>query len=121
MGRSLGSGVATYIAANRKIDRLILVTPFDSIENVANQIYRIFPVILLLKDKFRSLDRVKDIKAESLILVAENDSVIPRLRTDKLITLFDKEKLTTIVIQHASHNDISDHPEFAQGIRRFLD
>ncbi len=68
MGRSLGSGIATYVAANRQVDKLILVTPFDSIENVAKDIYWMFPVSLLIKDKFRSSERVKDITAPNLYI-----------------------------------------------------
>ena len=36
IGRSLGSGVAVQLAAARRIDALALVTPFDSIRNVAS-------------------------------------------------------------------------------------
>ncbi|GAM70130.1 bem46 protein [Vibrio sp. JCM 19236] len=65
MGRSLGSGIATYVAANEDIDTLILVTPFDSVENVAREIYWMFPVSLLIKDRYASIDRVKDISAQT--------------------------------------------------------
>ena len=43
IGRSLGSGVATQIAATNNIDKLILLTPYDSIEKLAADRFRIFP------------------------------------------------------------------------------
>ena len=44
VGRSLGSGVAVWIASQRPIARIILVTPFDSLADVASEQYRFLPV-----------------------------------------------------------------------------
>src|SRR5580692_7402038 len=63
IGRSLGSGVAVYVAARREIGRLVLVTPYDSIENVARRAYPAFPVSLLLRDKYASASRIAGVKA----------------------------------------------------------
>jgi len=48
---------------------MILVTPFDSILNVAQDIYWMFPLSLLLKDKFESWRKVEDINADSLVII----------------------------------------------------
>jgi len=45
IGRSLGSRVATYLASKRDIDRVVLVTPFDSLESVAKDAFPIFPIL----------------------------------------------------------------------------
>jgi pimeloyl-ACP methyl ester carboxylesterase len=52
VGRSLGSGVATWVAAERKVSALVLVTPFDSLAAVAQAHYPVFPVRLLLHDRY---------------------------------------------------------------------
>ncbi|PSW19870.1 alpha/beta hydrolase [Photobacterium sanctipauli] len=121
MGRSLGSGVATYVAANRQVDKLILVTPFDSVENVAKDIYWMFPVSWMIKDRFNSLGRVKEITAQTYIFVAEDDRVIPRARTDQLIAEFSDQLVEVIVIAGAGHNDISQFPDYVSGLKRALD
>ena len=121
MGRSLGSGVATYVAVNRQIDKLILVTPFDSVVNIAKSVYWMFPVSLLIKDKFQSIDRVKNITAKTYIFIAENDRVIPRARTEQLIAQFTEQLRETFLITDADHNDISQYPEYIAGIKRALD
>ena len=120
MGRSLGSGVATFVAANRPVDRLILVTPFDSIENVAKAIYWMFPISLLMKDKFQSLNRVDDIDAKTTIFIAENDRVIPRVRTDKLTARFTDQLVDVTVIKGANHNNIAQYPDYIAGLKRAL-
>ena len=53
-GRSLGSGVAVYLAANRPLDKLILLTPYDSIADRRAKLYPMFPVRYLIKDRFDS-------------------------------------------------------------------
>lgn len=121
MGRSLGSGIATYIATKRSIEKLILVTPYDSIENVAKESYWMFPVSLLIKDKFPSWQRAKDINVATLILVAEKDRVISRQRTDNLATHFLPALLTTVIVAGADHNDISLYSQFKDAVRAFLD
>ncbi|MDV5168645.1 alpha/beta hydrolase [Photobacterium rosenbergii] len=121
MGRSLGSGVATFVAANRQVDKLILVTPFDSIENVAKEIYWMFPVSWLIKDKYRSSDRVKDITAKTHIFMAEDDQIISRARTEQLIAEFGNQLQEVVVIDSAGHNTISQYPEYMSGLQRALD
>lgn len=37
MGRSLGTGVATYLSSQRSVKKVILVTPYDSIESLAKE------------------------------------------------------------------------------------
>ena len=121
MGRSLGTGVATYVAAQRKVENLVLVTPFDSIENVAKNLYWMLPVSLLIRDKYNSLERASSMMADHiLILIAEQDEVIPRARTENLIQQLGNRKLESKVIKGAGHNDISLYPEFSLSIRGML-
>lgn len=120
MGRSLGSGVATYVAANREVEKLLLVTPFDSIVNVAKNFYWMFPVSLLIQDKFQSINRVKKITAPTYIFIAENDRVIPRARSEQLIAQFSEQLADSLVVSGAGHNDISLYPEYIAGVKRAL-
>lgn len=120
MGRSLGSGVATYVAAQRQINQLILVTPFDSIENVAKEVYWMFPIALLIKDRYPSAERVEAIDAATLILVAENDQVIARTRSDALIKAFAGKQATAVLIDGAGHNNISQYRQYVSAITSWL-
>jgi len=120
IGRSLGSGVATYLATERNIDRLILVTPFDSIENVARKALPILPVSLLLKDKFDSAGRVADIDGPVLIVIAENDEVISRQHSDALARAFPESQVTVEVIPDTGHNTIGMSPRYASVLSMFL-
>ena len=70
VGRSLGSGVATLIASKRDVKKLALITPYDSIQSLAQESFPIFPMFILLRDKYNSVDRAKSIKATTLGRVA---------------------------------------------------
>mgnify|MGYP001811866611 FL=1 len=83
-GRSLGSGVATYLAAHRPIAGLILVTPYDSIANVAREHYPWLPISLLLEHHFDSAALAPNILQPALILLAGRDSVIPPIHSETL-------------------------------------
>ena len=121
MGRSLGSAVALHVASKRQIDKLILVTPFDSVENVAKGVYWMFPVGLILQDKFNAVDNLQDVTSPILLLIAGRDSVIPRDRTEQLIRAAERQNLQTIVITAADHNDIAYYKDYALAISRFMD
>ena len=118
-GRSLGSGVATYVAARRPIDRLVLVTPYDSILNVARERYGYFPVSMLLRDRYESWRSAERITSPALVLLASDDPAIPRPRSDALIARLRAPK-TVVVIPHSDHNNLSNSPLYADSIRRFL-
>ena len=77
VGRSLGSGIATYLASQRPVHRLVLVTPHDSVLALAQKHYPVYPVSLMLKDRYESVRYAADIDMPVLLLVAQNDTLIP--------------------------------------------
>ncbi len=120
IGRSLGTGIATYIASKRSIEKMILITPFDSIENIAGSHYPIFPVSLLLKDKFDSAGRVNEITAQTLIMLAEHDNVIPLKNSMRLINAFPVSQISVKTIKNTGHNNISDREKFHIVLKDFM-
>lgn len=120
IGRSLGSGIAVWLAAARPVTRLVLISPYDSLEAVARNAYPWVPVSLLLKDKYRAVDHVPDVDAPVLILVAEADSIIPRERSAALARAFDEAQACLQVIRNAGHNTIGRSQDYMRLISDFL-
>ncbi len=120
IGRSLGSGVAVYLASQRPLDRLVLATPFDSIRSVAQRRFLIYPMRLLLLDQYDSISRVKTIQAPTLIITAERDSIIPRRHSLRLISAFPADQITAVTIKDADHNTLSEFPEYHQHLKEFF-
>ena len=119
-GRSLGSGVAMYLAANRAIERVALITPYDSVLNVAKTKFSMFPVKLLLKDHFDSLSKVRHIKSKVLVIAAEHDRVIPMSHTQRLINEFKSDQVLLKVIKKVGHNNLSDSAEYYKALSDFI-
>lgn len=121
IGRSLGSGVATYVAANKNVDKLALITPFDSIENIAQDKFFIYPMNILLQDKYDSISRVSQISAKTLVIIAGRDQVIPKKSSDNLIATFPTNQISEIIIESADHNNISAKAEYATSLNNFFE
>ena len=85
MGYSLGSHMAAYVAANRPVGRLLMITPFDSIVNVGQRRYPIFPVRQLSRHPFDTLAEAPKISAPTLFVLAENDTTVPQRHALNLI------------------------------------
>ena len=119
-GRSLGSGVAAYLAASRPLDRVILLTPYDSVERVAQRLYPIFPVRFFLKDRFDSAALAPRIRMPVLIATAELDRVIPLPHSQALREKFDPQQLSYEMIRGAAHNDIVDFDDYRRLIGEFI-
>ncbi|MBD9439925.1 alpha/beta hydrolase [Pseudomonas sp. PDM04] len=112
IGRSLGSGVAVRLASQRPATRLVLITPYDSLERLAVRQYPIFPVKWLLKDRFDAWKYAAHVSIPTLLLAAEQDDIIPRASTDALYRHFPKGVAVLKEIAGVGHNSISDSPEY---------
>lgn len=120
IGRSLGSGVAVALAATREVDKLVLVTPYDSIVSVAARHYPWAPVRWLIKDEYNSVRRMSAVRAPVLVVIAEHDEIIPRSHSDALLAAIPPKQRHTKVIRNATHNDFVDHHAYLAMVRRFL-
>lgn len=76
-GESLGSGLATALAAHHPVGAVVLETPYTSIAAIARARYPFAPVDLLLKDRFDSLVHMKAIAAPVLVAIGGRDRVVP--------------------------------------------
>jgi fermentation-respiration switch protein FrsA (DUF1100 family) len=91
-GESLGSGVAVALAAEKPVDRVVLDAPFTSTLDVARANYWYLPVRLLMKDQFRSDQRIARVKAPVLIMHGEVDQIIPIGYGERLFAMIPGQK-----------------------------
>jgi predicted alpha/beta-fold hydrolase len=119
VGRSLGTGVATYLASKRDIKGLILITPYDSIASIGQKMYPFLPVKLLSKHKFESVKYMLDVKAPVGLIEVENDETIAKYHFDKL-----KEKVQNLALhvelKNTTHGDVLNHPDFEKTIKQMI-
>ena len=118
IGRSLGTAVASYVASKTEVDKLLLITPFDSIEHIAKIEYPYFPVSLLLKHKFKELEYLKKTKAKKIYaLFVNSDEVIPKESIENLKKHIKFDKSQSI---EATHDGIYQYPNIDRVIAKLL-
>ena len=120
VGRSLGTGVAVRVAAERPVSRVMLVTPYDSIEYVAGRAFPYVPVRWLLKDKYESWRYAPAVSAPTLILMADQDEVIPEVSTRRLHSLFPEGVATLLVVPETRHNSIAHSETYQKALTAFV-
>lgn len=119
IGRSLGSGVATYLASQRSVRGVLLIAPFDSITEVAQNFYPFLPVRLMLGNLYDSAALAPSIAAPLRMIVASRDEIIPVRHSRRLFDVWCGPK-DMVTIAGAGHNDLQQHREYWQAIRDFL-
>jgi len=112
VGRSLGSGVAVYVASLRPVARLVLVTPFDSLEGLAARQFPYVPVRWLMLDKYESWRYAPRVTASASIIAAEHDEIVPRASTELLLSRFKSGLASLQIIAGAGHNTIDYNREY---------
>lgn len=121
VGRSLGSGVAMYLAANRPVSQVALITPYDSLLAVAKKQYPMFPISLLLKDKYDSMTLASRVNAPVLVLAGGKDTLIPLSHSQTLVDAIGQDSVKIVVIEQAGHNNISQFADYYESLTRFLE
>ncbi|SES32649.1 alpha/beta hydrolase [Salipaludibacillus aurantiacus] len=119
MGRSIGTGIATKVAAERHADGLVLVSPFDSLEEVASRHYSFLPVSLLLRFSFDSVSRINEISGPLLVITGDEDEIVPESHTEALLKDYTGS-LQYEQLQGRGHNDLHLDPQFWKALREFL-
>ena len=91
-GESLGTGVAVEVAQNKNFAGIILESPFTSMVDAGKNIYPFLPVKLLLKDKYESNKKIKNIKSPILVMHGEVDNIVPFRMGKKMYELANEPK-----------------------------
>jgi pimeloyl-ACP methyl ester carboxylesterase len=129
IGRSLGSGIAMHLAANRAVNQVVLITPYDSILAIAKKQFPMFPISLLLKDQYDSVGLANKVSAPVLVLAGGKDRIIPLSHSQKLVDALGSRKgnekeqknVTMIIFEQAGHNNISQSEDYYESLTSFFD
>ena len=119
VGFSIGTGVAAQLSSKRKLDGLVLVTPFDSLKAVAQSMYPWLPIGPLFGHEIDAAAPLKGSAVPVAIIAAQHDEIVPANRTDAL-----RRAISNLVfdrtIPRAGHNDIYARSDFQEAMREAL-
>ena len=119
-GRSLGTSVSTFLAAQNKPDRLILETPFHSIQDVANTRFRYLPVQWLIKYEFPSFQYAPAVNCPTLILHGTRDGVVPFSSGQRLYLEFKPGYVHFVTIPEGRHNNLDEFDIYHNSLDQFI-
>ena len=122
VGESLGTGLAAKMATQFSIPHLLLITPYTSLKEVAQDKFWYLPAQYLLRYNFDNVKTLHDYSGESLVIAAQNDNVIAEKFAKKLFNNIPSQKQYILVLG-AGHNSWSHYlmPEQKKQINHFLD
>ena len=118
-GESLGSGIAVELAQYSQFAALILEAPFTCMADVASHHYGIFPVNLLILDKYESINKLQNVTSKLLIIHGKRDRTVPFTQGRQLFESATGNK-TFYEFAEARHNDLYEYGA-AKRIINFLD
>ncbi len=118
-GESLGTGVATEIAQKKNFAGIILESPFTSMIAAGKSKYPIFPIKLLLKDKYESDKKIKNIMSPILVMHGEADKIVPFWMGEKIFQMANEPKYSYFSKYDDHMMEFND--ELINSIKSFLE
>lgn len=119
-GRSLGTGLASFVASKHAPKQLILETPYYSIIDVAKSRFPIFPIKKLMQYNFPSYDYIKNISCPITIFHGTADRVVPFSSGQKLFEQASKDQSTFVTIENGGHNNLVQFKSYRDKITALL-
>ena len=119
VGFSLGAGPAAHLARSRPIAGLVLVTPFDTLTDLAREHYPWLPVGLLLRHRMEVAADLAAVTLPVSVIAAAADSVVPPRRTEAVRKVAENLVMDRL-ITGAGHNDIYDHGQYRRAMQDAL-
>lgn len=117
-GKSLGSGIAAHLASVRDCKRLILETPYYSMDALARHYFFIYPVMPMTRYAFPTHEYFEHIKAPITMFHGTRDEVIPYRHSKRLLE--KKAGTELITIEKGKHNNLVEYPLFQQRLDSLL-
>ena len=118
-GRSLGTAIATHVAAERPVAGVVLVSPFDSLAAVGSHHYPWLPVSLLLRHRFDARADALRCRMPLLAIVGDADTTIPVERSRAFFEAWAGPKIWYSIPQ-ADHNALGATADYWERIALFL-
>ena len=105
LGESMGCAMAAATAADpaNRIQGLLLVTPWDSLPDLAQTHYWYLPARWLVRDRYDSVTHLQSFSGPVAVAMADNDQVIPNKHSQRLYDAISSPKRLWR-FENAGHN-----------------
>ena len=119
-GRSLGTGIASYVASKNNPRMIILETPYFNFTSLVQAHVPVFPAGPSLKYKFRTNRYLQDLDCPIYMFHGTEDIVVPYKQGRRLYEYLGPEKASLFVVEGGSHNNLDEFEEYWTQMREIL-
>ncbi|MDI1259654.1 alpha/beta fold hydrolase [Aquabacterium sp.] len=116
-GRSLGTGLATQLAAQVPADLLVLVSPYESIERLSGDAYPWVPS-LALRYPLRADQWLPKVRSKVFIVHGEQDTLIPIAHAERLMAL--NPRVQMLRLPGVGHSDVQQSRNYTEALAHQL-
>ena len=117
-GKSIGTGIASYVAAHRQCTQLILETPYYNIQKLAIHYFPLYPSWPPARYQFPNHRHLNEVEEPVTIIHGTEDEVVPYKQGQNLVMENPRIRMVTVI--GGKHNDLSSFPIFIQTLDQIL-
>lgn len=118
-GRSLGSAVASHLAARVKAKMLVLETPFDNMKNLFKDQMRLLNIPLRMSYNFANDEHIQKVSYPILVLHGTRDLIVPYQTAERLCNYL-KQSDEFVTIEGGRHKDLGKFDLFQEKLDQWL-
>jgi len=118
-GKSMGTGIAAYLASIRNCKHLILETPYWDFPSVVRPYLPVYPLERMMKLKIPTHDYLEKVEDPVTIFHGTDDGIVRYGNSERLQPLLKKGS-ELVTIEGGSHNDLFQFPIVIQKLDSIL-
>ena len=119
VGRSLGTAIASAVAARKEVRHLVLLSPFESLEQLLRKRPLLNAMRWTLRQKFDCTEDARRVRARTAVLLAARDTRIPHPSSRALAARL-QAPATLCIVPGTTHQSLPRHPATQAAIAAFL-
>jgi fermentation-respiration switch protein FrsA (DUF1100 family) len=119
-GRSLGGSVAAWLATQTTPAGLIVESSFTSVPDIGSESYPFFPVRLLSRFRYATIDYIREVRCPVLVIHSRDDEIIPYEHGNKLFEAAKEPKAFLEISGGHNEGFVLDEKRYREGIERFV-
>jgi len=120
VGESIGTGAASYHSFLQSPERMILISPFTSIKDIATSTFYMFPTSIILTEDYTNDIWLNEYSKELLIIHGKEDKAISPALSKRLFENVPSLNKTYIEVDGATHNDLYSFDEVMEKMKEFI-
>lgn len=120
MGVSVGSYIATHLAAAHPVDGVVVVVPFDSGLEITQSMMPIYPMGWIVRHRWETIADAPNVRAPTLFFVAKSDNFVAPERSRRLYEAWGSRPRQWVELANANHYTVAADPLYWQRLGEFL-